>query len=242
MQKPLSSKEPCGQRPVSAYLAATETIDADHPSIRATVAQLAPAAASGLRETAVALYNFVRDDIRYDPYYPFYRPAHYRASSILASRRGYCVSKAALLCALGRAAGIPTRLGFADVRNHLATRQLIKMLGTDIFTWHGFVEFYLNGCWVKATPTFNAELCERFDVPPLAFNGKDDAIFHAYNRRRQSFMQYLKFHGDFVDIPLDKIMKAWQSQYGKKRVAQWIELHERGIVFNGRRFDHEDPL
>jgi hypothetical protein len=31
--------------------------------------------------------------------------------------------KAGLLCALARAGNIPARLSFADVRNHLATRQ-----------------------------------------------------------------------------------------------------------------------
>jgi transglutaminase-like putative cysteine protease len=226
----------------ATYLLATPTIDSDHPSIKEQVERLAPSRHRRPRESAIALFDFVRDQIRYDPYYPFYRREHYRASAILSDGRGYCVSKAALLCALARAAGIATRLGFADVRNHLATRQLIEMMGTDIFTWHGFVEFYLHGSWVKATPTFNAELCQRFDVAPLSFNGIDHAIFHQYNRSRHSFMRYLKFHGHFADIPLDQILTAWQSHYGRARVAQWIALHEGGNGFKPDAFDKEEPL
>lgn len=226
----------------AAYLLATPTIDSNHPAIEALVRRLAPPGSRDQRATAIALFDFVRDQIRYDPYYPFYHLAHYRASTILAAGRGYCVSKAVLLCAMGRAAGIASRLGFADVRNHLATRQLIEMLGTDIFTWHGFVEFYLDGRWVKATPTFNAELCERFDVAPLSFNGKDDAIFHPYNRGRQTFMHYLKFHGHFPDIPLDQILAGWRTHYGKARVDQWVALHERGNGFKPQAFNHEEPL
>ena len=226
----------------AAYLLATPTIDSEHPAIEALVRRLAPPGGRNQTATAIALFDFVRDQIRYDPYYPFYHLAYYRASTILAAGRGYCVSKAALLCALGRAAGIASRLGFADVRNHLATRQLIEMLGTDIFTWHGFVEFYLDGRWVKATPTFNAELCERFDVAPLSFNGKDDAIFHQYNRGRQTFMHYLKFHGHFPDIPLDQILAGWRTHYGKARVDQWVALHERGNGFKPQAFNHEEPL
>ncbi|OQX24070.1 MAG: transglutaminase, partial [Desulfobacteraceae bacterium IS3] len=96
---------------------------------------------------AVSLYYAVRDGIWYDPYYPFYLPEHYRASNVLRSGRGFCISKAALLCALGRACNIPSRVGFATVRNHIATKQLIEFMGSDLFVYHGFTEFYLNGKW-----------------------------------------------------------------------------------------------
>jgi len=117
----------------------------------------------------VKLYYAVRDGIRYDPYYPFYLPEHYRASNVLKSGRGYCVCKASLLCALGRACGIPTRVGFADVRNHLASAQLLEMMGTDLFVYHGFMQFYLegNGSWPPLR--FNKELCQKHRVAPLEF-------------------------------------------------------------------------
>ena len=42
-------------------------------------------------------------------------------SATLARGYGFCVNKAVLLAALARAVGIPARLGFADVRNHLSS-------------------------------------------------------------------------------------------------------------------------
>ena len=35
---------------------------------------------------------------------------------------------------------------------------------------------YLEGKWVKATPAFNIEMCTRFGVKPLEFNGVDDSL------------------------------------------------------------------
>jgi len=149
------------------YLLPTSILDSDNE----TVKRFADEAAGNADDpvgVAVKLYYAVRDRIWYDPYYPFYLPDHYRASSTVRSGRGFCIPKAALLCAVGRAKGIPARLGFANVRNHLATRQLLDYMGTDIFAYHGFTEFYLEGKWVRATPAFNSSLCLRHNVAPLS--------------------------------------------------------------------------
>lgn len=148
------------------YLSPTAMIDSDSSAVIEHAHQIIRQVEDTKTCRAVALYNAVRDGIWYDPYSPFYRDEHYRASNVLKRGRGYCVGKAVLLCALGRAAGIPSRLGFATVRNHLATRQLIEYLGSDVFVYHGFTEFYLDGKWVKATPAFNKELCHRHRVSP----------------------------------------------------------------------------
>ncbi len=207
------------------YLAPTSIIDSDH----GRVIQYARDCVDGAEEPvdrAVRLYYGVRDGIWYDPYYPFYLPEHYRASNVLARGRGYCVCKASLLCALGRACGIPARVGFATVRSHLATRQLLDRLGTDLFVYHGFTEFYLEGKWVKATPAFNKELCEKHRVVPLEFNGREDSIFHAYNLDQKKFMEYVAFHDSYADIPLDTILAAWEETYGGDRVRAWIREME----------------
>jgi len=172
-----------------AYLKPTPIIDSDHPRIVA----YAQAAVAGAGEEPVAkavrLYYGVRDAIWYDPYLPFDKPEHYRASSVLERRRAFCIGKATLLCALGRASGIPARVGFADVRNHLATRQLREFMGSDVFVFHGYTEFYLEGRWVKATPAFNIELCRKHRVAPLEFNGREDSVFHPFNQDSRLFME-----------------------------------------------------
>ena len=95
------------------YLLPTSIIDSDNERIIRFSYSIIGDEVNDPVEIAVRLYYAVRDRIWYDPYYPFYLPGHYRASNILKSGRGYCVSKASLLCALGRARGIPARIGFA---------------------------------------------------------------------------------------------------------------------------------
>jgi transglutaminase-like putative cysteine protease len=211
------------------YILPTSIIDSDHEKIVEYTNDVIRRAGKNPIDKAVKLYYAVRDDIWYDPYSPFYRPEHYRASNILKSGRGFCVSKASLLCALGRACNIPSRVGFGTVRNHLATKKLLEYIGSDLFVYHGFTEFYLEGKWVKATPTFNIELCRKHHVAPLEFNGREDSIFHAYNMEKKQFMEYLEFHGTYADIPVSDILSAWKKAYGKDRLMKWIaDLENKG--------------
>src|SRR5882724_5296951 len=144
--------------PPSACLGSTTLLDADHPDVRAFAASAIGDATDDLTR-AIRLYYAVRDGLRYDPYALEFSPDGFRASAVLARRRGYCVTKAGVLAAAARSAGIPARLGFADVRNHLATERLRRMMGTDVFYYHGYTELWLEGGWRKATPAFNVELC-----------------------------------------------------------------------------------
>jgi len=223
------------------YLLATPIIDSDHR----TIIEYAINTISGTEDTierAVKLYYAVRDGIWYTPYYPFYLADHYRASNVLKSGRGYCVCKASLLCALGRACGIPSRVGFASVRNHLATKELIEFMGSDLFVYHGFTEFYLKGKWIKATPAFNVELCNRHNVAPLEFNGREDSIFQPYNLEKIQFMEYVADLGTYADIPVDIIVAAWKEAYGKERVNGWIRKFETSGKITGRDFYAEEVL
>ena len=206
----------------SLYLTPTTIIDSDDKIIR-DFANKSIGGSTEPIEIAVKLYLAVRDGIRYDPYSPFHLPEHYRASYVLKRGRSFCVPKASLLCALGRACGIPSRVGLADVRNHLTTRQLIDFMGSDLFVCHGFAELYLEGKWVKATPAFNRELCERHHVPPLEFNGREDSLFQPYNLQNQRFMQYVAFRGVYADVPVGEIVAAWKEAYGEDRVNFWIK-------------------
>ena len=225
----------------SLYLTPTAIIDSDHPSIR----DYAKATIQGIEdpvEMAVHLYLAVRDGILYDPYSPFYLPEHYRASYVLKRGRSFCVPKASLLCALGRACGIPSRVGLADVRNHLTTKQLIDFMGSDLFVCHGFVELYLEGKWVKATPAFNSALCERHHVLPLEFNGREDSLFQPYNSKDQKFMEYVAFRGVYTDVPVGEIVAAWKEAYGEERVNYWIKGLEEAEGRSLSDFESEEVL
>jgi transglutaminase-like putative cysteine protease len=182
---------------MAVYLAPADYIDSDHPAVVARARELC-AEANGCPEVAKNVYYFVRD-LRYEGG-DFEDLDIYRASSVLAAGHGYCVGKAALCAALARAAGIPARLGFADVRNHLASPRLLAAMGTDVFAWHGYAQLFLGGRWVSVSPTFDAAACRRANVPSLAFDGEHDALLQSFDGSGAT-MSYIKRHGIFHDVP-----------------------------------------
>ena len=196
------------------WLRATDVLDADHPAVRAFAAAACGDAVAPT-DRAVRLYYAVRDGLLYDPYSADVSVAGLRASVVLERGRGYCVAKAGVLAAVARAAGIPARPGFADVRNHLATPRLLEMMGTDVFHYHGYTELLLDGRWVKATPAFNLSLCERFGVEPLEFDGRSDSIFHPFDVSGRQHMEYLVDRGPRDDMPVDELRDAMRRFYPK---------------------------
>ncbi len=164
-------------------------------------------------EKAVALFQAVRDEFRYDPYRIPLKPWSFKASVTLDQGYGFCITKAVLLAAVTRAVGIPARLGFANVRNHLNTEKLQNLMGTDIFYYHGYTELFLDEQWVKATPAFNKSLCERFGFKIPDFDGCSDSRFHSLDSEGKLHMEYLEDHGTFDDLPYEQIMKVWSKHY-----------------------------
>jgi transglutaminase-like putative cysteine protease len=161
----------------------------------------------------VRLYYAIRDGIVYTPYVDFKSPETFRASACLARGSGFCVAKAALLAAAARASGIPARVGFADVRNHLTTPRLRQLMGTDLFYYHGYTELYLDGKWVKATPAFDRGLCDKFGVRPLEFDGREDSLFHPHDVRGRRHMEYVRDRGPAVDVPVADILETFNRCY-----------------------------
>ncbi|GAC1327753.1 MAG: transglutaminase family protein [Beijerinckiaceae bacterium] len=194
------------------YLEPADYVDSDRAEIE-RYAETVVGSNDDSHDTVRALYRSVRDDIRYDPYVDYRDPETFRASSVLAAERGYCVGKAALYAALCRVRGIPARLGFADVKNHLATPKLIEAMGTDLFAWHGYAEVHIDGAWLKATPTFNASLCAKLGVQPLDFDGRSDALLHPFDAGGREFMAYVETHGTFHDVPVTFLMREMARLY-----------------------------
>lgn len=215
-----------GCPPDAACLAPTALLDSDHPDVVAFARRHAVGADE--RERAVALYLAVRDGFRYDPYRIDLSPAGMRASTVIANGHGWCVPKAALLAAAARAAGIPARVGYADVRNHLSTERLRRTMGTDVFIWHGYVDLWLDGAWRKATPAFNIGLCERFGLLPLEFDGVHDSLYHPYDRAGQRHMEYVRQRGSFDDMPLARIVADFEATY-----PRWA------LLAGGARFEDD---
>jgi transglutaminase-like putative cysteine protease len=199
----------------AACLGPTPFLDCDHPDVVAFAERVvADAGATDDRTRAAALFLAVRDGIRYDPYSSTHDPDDYRASTIVHRPAAYCIPKAVLLTAACRAVGIPARLGFADVRNHLQSEKLRERMGTDLFVYHGYSELWLDGHWVKVSSAFNRQLCERFGTKVLEFDGVHDALMHPYDEAGNRHMEYVNERGSYADLPFDDIMAAFDEVYG----------------------------
>jgi len=196
------------------FLQPTLTIDFDSDIVKAFIRDNSREN-DPVAEQVIALYYAVRDQIRYDPYTPSEQPGDFAASRTLELMRGWCVPKSILYAACCRALGVPARLGYADVRNHLSTENLRRQMGTDIFYWHGYTDVYLNNKWVKATPVFNIELCERFRIRPLEFNGLEDSIYHPFDLDGRQHMEYLNFRGAYADLPFEEMSRDFAKFYPK---------------------------
>ncbi len=215
---------------MNEYLASTYFIDW-HDDVVRTFVKRVVGSIDDPRDKAIRLFNAVRDGLWYDPYNVNLNREAYRASVILKGRTAYCVPKAIVLAAAGRAAGLPTRLGYADVRNHLATPRLLEQLGTDVFAFHGFTEIFLEDRWVKVTPTFNTKLCERFSVLPLEFDGVSDALFQPFDKTGRRHMEYIRDRGSYADFPFEEMLRVYAEVYPPLGVRE-LEAEEDGLFTN----------
>jgi len=197
---------------ISTYLQPTYFLDGDNLAVIAYAYSCIEGRETPV-EKAVALFYAVRDQIKYDPYRIDLTREKFRASVVLSKKFGFCVEKAMLLAATARVVGIPSRLRFADVRNHLTTKRLKEIMKTDIFFFHGYTELFLNDIWVKATPTFNLSLCDRFGIRPLDFDGIHDSIFHEFDRGGNRHMEYIHDHGPFADLPYEELKATFEKHY-----------------------------
>jgi transglutaminase-like putative cysteine protease len=195
------------------FLRPTTYLDTDSPAVQ-SFAREAVGDAATEQEKAIRLFYAVRDGIRYNPYRFGIDPATFVASAVLEAKEAFCVPKAILLAAAARVVGIPSRLNFADVRNHLSSPRLLEVLQTDVFTFHGSTELFLDGRWIKVTPAFNKTLCEKMKVAPLDFDGVHETIFQPFDAAGQQFMEYLHDHGSFADLPYDQMLAAFHHHYG----------------------------
>jgi len=63
------------------------------------------------------------------------------------------------------------------------------------------------------TPAFNFEMCRRFGVLPLDFDGEHDSQMHPYNSSNQRHMEYVKQRGEFDDLPYEELVADMVRMY-----------------------------
>ncbi len=177
------------------------------------------------KDKVVKLFYYVRDNIKYNPYSPFEKKEDYVASTILERGYGYCIQKAILLCAFYRKIDIPCRLVFVDIKNYKAP-EILRKFFDNLFMYHGYCEIFFNNKWIKATPTFNIEMCKKFGYKPTEFNGENDALLEKYNIDGELTFEYVNFRGKFADFPFDEVVSTYKNCLGEEKLEQWRRLIE----------------
>jgi len=86
-------------------------------------------------------------------------------------------------------------------------------MNTDVFYYHGYSSICLEGRWLKATPAFNIELCEKFRLLPLEFDGTEDSIYHAFDADGRKHMEYVRDRGEFADVPVEDLQRTFREKY-----------------------------
>jgi transglutaminase-like putative cysteine protease len=199
----------------SDLLGATEFLDYESPVVREFVNKTLPGNSGSLTDTekAHALYYAVRDGIHYEIYGADVSRGGMRASAIIQHGMGFCVHKSLVYAAVLRSVGIPSRMFYGDVCNHLTSPQMKKLIGGNVFTFHSLTTVFLNDNWVKATPVFNKMLCKLYKIKPLEFDGLTDSMYHPYDDEGRRHMEFLRTHGEFDDFPYDLVINGIRAAH-----------------------------
>ncbi len=144
------------------FLAPSEFIDFDHPSVAHKALDLAEGAVS-TNELIKRSFEFVRDEIKHSSDFKL-NPVTCKASDVLLHGTGYCYAKSHLLAALLRANSIPTGLCYQRLS-----------IGDDMgpYCLHGLNTVHLSELgWYRIDargnkPGVRAEFCPPLEV--LAF-------------------------------------------------------------------------
>jgi len=191
------------------FLKATEILEVNHESTKALIADIDTSVSK--KQQAIALYYKVRDGFVYNPYHLDLRPEGLKSSTVMQKKRAWCVEKSIVLATGLRALGIPSKLGYGIVVNHIGVEKLTAVLRREEIVFHGYVSAYLDGKWVKSTPAFDPLICKLSGVEPLDWDGENDSLFQAF-QGEQKFMEYKHFYGEFADVPV-ALMNAEMAKY-----------------------------
>ncbi|MCL5958148.1 MAG: transglutaminase-like domain-containing protein [Chloroflexi bacterium] len=187
-------------------LMATKYLNYEHPLVRECV-RGAIAGLSGEVEKAEAIFYFVRDRIEYNFAPDVFSWEDLRASHTMEIGNGFCVQKAVLFAAMLRAAGIPSKVGFQDIRSLVVPQKYVDLLG-DSIGYHGLNAVYLRGRWIRLDATLDKVLVEQRRYRLVDFSSTHDCLLPSTDADGRPHFVIVKDYGSYSDVP-DAIAE-WQ--------------------------------
>lgn len=127
---------------IDRWLSETKFINHQHPTIKELASQLTWGLGTD-KEKAVAIHNWVRDNIMFGWTKSFWCDS---ATDVLKAKMGFCNTKSTLFIALLRCSGIPARQMFVTIH-----RDILKGIVTPRTDYldHSYCQVYLEGKWVN---------------------------------------------------------------------------------------------
>ena len=198
------------------------SIDSDAPEIVAAVESLNLGDASPA-ERAVAIFNHVRDSIEYE-FAIRNTPEEYKASFTIQDGRGFCVRKAIVVAAMCRAAGIPSVIILSNMRDRSLSPRVVDMLGTDVMFNHGLAGVHLDGRWFKLDASLSPGLVAKKQYRLVEFDGASDALQSNTTLAGDPHMEYVAYHGAYVDLPYKQMMRGFDAGYANADKEQLVKM------------------
>ena len=185
-------------RPEDA-VGSTDVIEADAPAIRA----LAERVAGDAEETEAArlLFDWVRDEIRYDMAPDVESREDWKATATLERGRGFCQQKALLLASLLRSRGIPAGVVLQDLLDHKIPEHYVELIGSQRLELHGLTCAFLDGRWVRLDATLPRSFVERKRYRLVEFDGSGDAVLAETDADGSPHFEVLEELGTWPDLP-----------------------------------------
>lgn len=188
------------------FLGGTDVIDSDSAVIRSLADEIAGNAVDE-PGTVKAIFDWVRDEIRYDMGPVLSDRRDWTAS--VTARRGYgfCQQKAVLLAALLRARGIPAGIAIESLLDHKIPPHFAAHLGGQEIPLHGYTTAFVDGLWQRIDATLDGALCQRKGYRLVEYTAGVDHLLPSTDLAGEPHFDHLGELGRWADVP-DRIVSA----------------------------------
>lgn len=188
------------------FLGATDVIDSDGATIRSLADEVAGDAVDE-PSCVKAIFDWVRDEIRYDMGPVLVDRRDWTASVTVQRGYGFCQQKAVLLAALLRARGIPAGIGIESLLDHKIPPHFADYMGSQEIPVHGYTTVFVDGLWQRIDATLESALCERKGYRLVEYAPGADRLLPSTDLAGRPHFDHLGESGQWADVP-DEIVSA----------------------------------